>query len=124
MLLVGLVTSQAAWGWVIFGLSRDRWAVLAIVILTVWLLAPFIPVAAALADGEANRAAIAFSFVVATAGTALMPTLTDEAIKNNPSSTAVLVHLYDPVPVVLAVGGVFLLDNLVGRRKERTTSAL
>ena len=48
--------------------------------LTVWLLTPFIAIAAAIADGDIGHITVAISFGVATGGTFLVPRLIDESI--------------------------------------------
>lgn len=112
MLVTGFIVSQRSWGWIGFQFFGDPFTFLAILLLSGWLMAAFVPVALAIADGGFTRIGTAFAFVVAVAGTFLVPILTSASIENDPSSTAVLIHLYDPLPVILAVGLVFGLDYL------------
>jgi hypothetical protein len=100
------------WGWPLF--SVDVWYVFSLP-FCVWLVSPFVAVAAAIADDSSSGLAVTIAFGVAVAGSLLVPRWTEASIENDPSSTAVLIHIWDPFPVLLAVGAVVGLDFAVRR---------
>jgi hypothetical protein len=114
VLVVGVALQ---WSWVadIFSdVLSDPLSILGLVVVVYFAL-PFIAVAAAIADGQASLAANAVALGIAVAGTVLVPRFVDESIKDDPSSTAALAHLWDPLPTTLAVGVIFGMDYLVRR---------
>jgi hypothetical protein len=115
VLVVGL---GIHWRWIADVFSEilsDPFSILGFVVVAYFAL-PFIAVAAGIADGQASLTADTVALGIAIAGTVLVPRLVSESIKDDPSSTAALAHLWDPVPTTLAVGAVFGVDYLVQRR--------
>jgi hypothetical protein len=94
-------------------------AIPVLLLISLWWLSPFLAVAAAIGDAMSSAPALAVSLAVAVAGTLLVPVWTESAIEDDPSSTAVLVHFYDPLPVVLGVGAVLLADYAARRLARR-----
>ncbi len=111
VLVVGLAIQ---WRW-IGAIFSDWWFVFGLPWL-VWLIFPFVAVAAAIADGRATLSADALGLGLAVAGTLLVPIWVERSIEDDPSSTAPLIHLWDPLPTTLAVGAVFGFDYLLRRR--------
>jgi hypothetical protein len=93
----------------VFGLI---WATLLVAVFVV----PFIPIAMALRAGWIGAIGGGFAFVAGTAAALLaVPWLVDRSIANDSSSTASLIHVYDPVLDTVAVGAVLLVTAIARR---------
>jgi len=76
---------------------------------------PFVPIALALLEGAIGPIAALVAFATGAASLVVVPWLVEKSVENDPSSTAGLVHLWDPVLMTGAVGLVILVAWLLRR---------
>jgi hypothetical protein len=81
------------------GLGGLIWAIFVVAVF----LMPFVPIAIALRAGWIETFGYVFGLVVAVASLAVVPWGVDRIIAGDSSSTAGLLHLYDPALDTLAV---------------------
>jgi hypothetical protein len=90
-----------------------------VVLVCLWWSLPFIAVAAAIADGNSTWMSTVAALAVGIGGTIEVPRWVQSSIEDDPSSTAVLIHVYDPLLVALAVGVIFGIDFMIRRALSR-----
>jgi hypothetical protein len=84
--------------------------------------APFMLIAIFLVDGLVGTLASLVAFAIGVAGLVVVPWLVEKAIEDDPSSTASLAHMWDPVLITILVGVVLFtawgLEALARRHRS------
>jgi hypothetical protein len=110
---IGVVSAAALVAIAISGLGQfglpsreDVLPPIGLIFILVWIGLPFVPVVVAASHSRTNNLTVGIAFAVAVACTFIVHRVVENAIEDNPSSTAALAHIYDPVIGCLAVGSV------------------
>lgn len=99
------------------GIAGYGAAALLLVLATIWATLPFVVVAVAVLEGHLGRAGTAAATCLSIIALVLVPPAVDRSIENDPSSTAGLIHIWDPVLMSLAPACVIGVSWLRARRR-------
>jgi hypothetical protein len=90
-----------------------------LILSTLWATFPFILVSIAILEAHIGARTAVIATVVATAALLIVPRAVERSIEDDPSSTASLLHIYDPVLMALPVGAVIGISMLLAKRRGR-----
>jgi hypothetical protein len=86
---------------------------------SIWLGLPFVPVWIAADKRQVVDRTLLIAFAVAALSTVVVHRVMQRSIEGNDSSTAAVIHIYDPVLGCLAVGIVLAAAWAIGRIRGR-----
>ena len=116
LVLVPALVAVLVVGQLQYGLLTDDDDAFATVVIVCAFVVPFVPIAIALQSAWIRVAGSVFAFAVGVVALVAVPWAVDRAIADDPSSTAPVIHVYDPVldtlAVLLAVGVAVLARRL------------
>jgi uncharacterized protein (TIGR03382 family) len=108
--LLGIATAVASYG------TPDDLDPVGLAFVAIWATLHFILVSIAVLEKTAGAFAVALATFVAIVALVLIPRAVDASIADDESSTAALIHIWDPVLMALPVGAVLAASWLLRRR--------
>jgi hypothetical protein len=90
-----------------------------VLIVTGMFVVPFLPIAITLYEGWIGRATFVAAMSTGLLALVAVPWAVDRAIRFDTNSTAPLIHIYDPLLVMVAVGAVLAFGVAARRARAR-----
>jgi uncharacterized protein (TIGR03382 family) len=110
--LLGVVTAVASYG------VPDDFDPVGLAFAGIWATLHFVLVCIAVLEQTVGPFAVALATFVAVVTLVFVPRAVDASIADDESSTAALIHIWDPVLMALPVGAVLAVGWLLRRRRS------